>query len=89
VPTADNYSRRALEAELGRLAISPVGTRNRNLHLASVRLGQLVAAGQLGATEVVRSLVAVAERIGLPEREVEGTVRSGLRFGMENPRPRQ
>jgi hypothetical protein len=89
VPTADHYGQRALEAELGRLALSPVGTRNRDLHLASVRLGQLVGAGQLGATEVVRSLVAVAERIGLPEREVEGTVKSGLSFGIRNPRVRR
>jgi hypothetical protein len=84
--TGDGYGQRALEAELGRLAVSPVGTRNKDLHLASLRLGQLIAARKLDATYVVEALLAVGRRIGLPEHEIEGTVKSGLRFGMQNPR---
>jgi hypothetical protein len=80
------YGRHALESELGRLALSPVGQRNHDLHRAAVRLGQLVATGRLDAAEVVSALLAVGARIGLDDREVEGTVRSGLGFGIGNPR---
>lgn len=86
-PTGDTYGRRALEGELGRLATAPVGERNSVLHAASLRLGQLVAAGQLDAGEATAGLAAVAQRVGLADREIEGTVRSGLTFGIAHPRP--
>jgi hypothetical protein len=35
---------------------------------------------------VIDALLAVGQRVGLDQREIEGTVRSGLRFGLENPR---
>jgi hypothetical protein len=84
--TTDTYGQRALESELGRLAVAPDGERNKHLYRAAIRLGQLVVARQLDAGEVVEALVAVGRRIGLADREVEGTALSGLRFGMENPR---
>jgi hypothetical protein len=84
--TAEGYGRRALEGELGRLAVSAVGQRNHELHRAAVRLGQLVAARAVDAGEVVDSLLAVGARIGLDARECEATVRSGMAFGIEHPR---
>jgi len=84
--TSDAYGRHALEGELGRLALSPEGQRNDDLHRAAVRLGQLVGAAKLDAAQVVDALLSVGARIGLPEREVEATIRSGLGFGMGHPR---
>lgn len=84
---ADSYGRRALEGELGRLATAPAGERNTILHAAAVRLGQLVGVGTLDAGEVAAGLAAVAQRVGLADREIEGTVRSGLTFGIAHPRP--
>jgi hypothetical protein len=82
----DSYGRRALESEAGRLALAPVGQRNAELHRAAVRLGQLVHAGQVDAGDVIDALLSVGVRIGLAEREVEATIGSGMRFGMENGR---
>jgi hypothetical protein len=84
--TAGGYGRRALDSELGRLARAPEGQRNHELHRAAVRLGQLVAAGQVDRVEVVAALLAVGGRLGLPAREVDGTVSSGMHFGMEHRR---
>lgn len=84
--SSNAYGRRALESELGRLAVAPEGQRNSSLHIAAVRLGQLVATGQISVAEVVDALVSVGLRIGLPEREVERTVTSGMQFGLGHPR---
>jgi len=80
------YARRALEGELGRLAMAAVGERNHQLNRSAFALGQLVAAGALGAREVVEPLAAVAERIGLGAVEAEASIRSGLGAGMAQPR---
>lgn len=80
------YGRRALEAELGRVAMANEGDRNTQLNRSAFALGQLVAAGVLTADLVVGSLVEAASRAGLSGREVEKTIASGLRNGMRQPR---
>jgi hypothetical protein len=85
-PVSASYGQRALESELGRLAVAPDGERNQTLHRSACRLGQLVRAGQLDAGQVVDALLAVGQRVGLDDREIEPTVRSGLKFGLEHPR---
>lgn len=85
-PTS-GYGRRALESELGRLVLTPEGARNDELVRAAYRLGQLVAAGDLGAAEVAGALLAAAARIGLGDAEASATITSGMRAGMQSPRP--
>ncbi|MGI8936894.1 MAG: bifunctional DNA primase/polymerase [Iamia sp.] len=80
------YGRRALDAELGRLAPTDVGRRNDELVRAAFRLGQLVAGGELDARNVASALLTVADRIGLGETEAVATIRSGLAGGMRTPR---
>ena len=80
------YGRRALEAELGRVALASPGDRNHQLNRSAFALGQLVGAGVLAAELVVASLVEAAARAGLSGREVEKTIASGLRKGMREPR---
>lgn len=63
-----------------------VGTRNDTLNGAAYSLGQLVAGGLLDAGEVVATLLTVAARAGLGERETEASIRSGLTAGMATPR---
>lgn len=84
--SASAYARRALESEVGRLAMAPHGQRNRQLNSSAYYLGQLVGAGQLDLHEVVQTLAATAERIGLEPREIEATIQSGLNKGMAQPR---
>jgi hypothetical protein len=87
--TADrrqSYACKALESELGRLVLTPVGGRNDALNRAAHALGQLVGAGLLDLGHVVDSLLAVAAHIGLQEHEAERTIESGLRAGIAQPR---
>lgn len=84
--SASAYARRALESEVGRLAMAAPGQRNHQLNASAYYLGQLVGAGQLDVHEVVETLAAIAERIGLEAGEIAGTIRSGLNKGMAQPR---
>jgi len=84
----NSYGRRALEAEVGRVALAPVGTRNDALNRAAFSLGQLVAGGELEPAQVAGDLLAVAVRIGLTEHEAERTITSGMRRGLDLPRRR-
>jgi hypothetical protein len=80
------YGTAAMGAELDRLANTAFGRRNHDLHLAACRVGQLVAAGHVQADEAAAALTSAGRRIGLDDSEVTATVRSGLRFGTDNPR---
>ncbi len=80
------YGAAALERELGRLALATEGTRNQQLNASAHSLGQLVAAEQLDAKEVVVALLAVGRQIGLTDQECERTIESGMRAGIRRPR---
>lgn len=84
----NGYAQRALQAEVGSVAMAVPGTRNDALNRSAFSLGQLVAGGELAADDVVSALLDVAVRIGLTESEAEPTITSGLRRGMETPRRR-
>ena len=80
------YGRRALEAEVGRVALAVVGERNDQLNRSAFALGQLVAGGELDAEEAVDALLLAAGRAGLGALEAERTVASGFASGMLSPR---
>ena len=80
------YGRRALDAELGRLAMTTEGQRNDTLHVSAIRLGQLYAGGQLDGAEALGALEVVALRTGLGTAEVSRTIESGWTKGVAEPR---
>jgi hypothetical protein len=82
------YGRAALANELARLAQAREGSHFRNIQLnrSAYALGRLVGAGQLGQDTAESHLYQVGLTIGLPEREVAATLRSGLEAGIRNPR---
>jgi hypothetical protein len=80
------YGRRALEYEITRVATTQEGERNIALNRAAFRLGQLVPDGAIDVDSALEALVLVAEMIGLPTVEAEGTIASGFRAGAHNPR---
>lgn len=80
------YGHRALEKETGRLLQTPEGERNDTLNNAAYALGQLAAGGELDESEAIDALHRAAQRIGLDEREIPKTIRSGLESGKEEPR---
>lgn len=82
----ERYAKAALEKELDLLARTSEGGRNEQLNKSAFNLGQLVAAGLLSEYEVGQKLESVAMAIGLDEREVRATLKSGLDDGKGQPR---
>jgi hypothetical protein len=80
------YGEAALAKEVRRLATAPPGTRNDSLNRAAFALGQLVGAGLLDERRVREALTSAARATGLGPVEVRGTLRSGLRAGLRQPR---
>ncbi|WP_237168836.1 DNA primase family protein [Mycobacteroides abscessus] len=82
------YYRAALEAEMATMAATPEGRRNDQLNISAFNLGQLVPHG-LSEQQVTDGLTTAAQSTaGTPmtDREIEGTIRSGLESGMAEPR---
>lgn len=82
----DAYATAAVEREARDVAQAPPGQRNDRLNRAAFKLGQLVGAGVVRQEVVVDALVAAGLAAGPGERKIRGTVRSGLRAGMLQPR---
>lgn len=80
------YLGAAIDAQRRRIASAPEGQRNQALYLSSVALGQLVAGGAISDTDVTGLLTEAALSSGLRPREIDRTIRSGLRAGAGRPR---
>lgn len=81
----DKWARAAFDAELLTLR-STSNNRNEALNKAAFSLGSIVAGGYLAESEVEQALADAGRDIGLEEREIAGTIRSGLRSGAKTPR---
>lgn len=86
VKDSSGYAASALRGELQVVLDAPEGTRNDTLNQAAFNLGTLIGAGRLDSRTAVEALVAAGESIGLPAREVQKTVTSGVSAGLRNPR---
>lgn len=82
------YVSAALTSELDRLAQAREGSRNNTLNEIAFNLGQFIGAGLLSRIEVEELLKQAALTLGLGQREIEATIRSGLEAGMTTPRSR-
>jgi hypothetical protein len=80
------YLRAALENTVVRLGEAREGGRNHALFMAAQTLGQLVAGGALTEDAVTSVLTNTARGIGLRDREIARTIRSGLAAGARRPR---
>jgi hypothetical protein len=83
------YGRAALARERAAVATAPIGRRNATLNRAAFNLGQLIAAGLLGADQVRAELLAAALEAGNPEAKARATIESGLAGGAAKPRRRR
>lgn len=59
------------------------GTRNETLNQTAFIWGSLVREGVLTLDEATRNILAIALKVGLSESESLGTIRSGLKSGIE------
>ncbi|MDE3724765.1 bifunctional DNA primase/polymerase [Nocardiopsis sp. N85] len=85
------YARAAIKGELARVRDALPGTRNENLYIAAVSLGQLAREGLLDAVWVADALRNAAQEANAagdpnPVREIDATIRSGLAKGLREPR---
>ena len=78
-PAGRRYVAAAIERECLALAEAQEGTRNTRLNLAAYRLARFVAAGLADAGTVAEALTIAARAAGLPDREVQRTIRSAFR----------
>ena len=80
----------ALREETRRMATAVDGTRHDTLNRAAFNLGQLVGSGFLPELAVVSSLTDATRQSGLPERDINRIIHSGMTAGTRHPRvPRQ
>jgi hypothetical protein len=86
-PDEGSYGRAALEQEVGRVAIAPIGERNHSLNRAAFSIGQLIAGRAISdATGAVQALLNIGRAVGLGDGEVVATVKSGIEAGSRQPR---
>lgn len=86
--TASHYAMAALRREAENVAVSREGARNDALNRAAFKIGTLVGGGEVDRQDVETELLPAAIRCGLPEREAQRTIASGIASGMEHPRQR-
>jgi hypothetical protein len=72
------YGTAALRGETARVATARPGGRRQALNTAALKLGRLVAAGQLEEARVWAELAAAGRTVGLGEAEIAKTVRRAL-----------
>ncbi|MGW2365119.1 bifunctional DNA primase/polymerase [Streptomyces sp. NPDC001667] len=80
------YVATAVRGELSAVAEAQPGTRNGTLNRAAFRLGTLLAPGNLNRAQVTDALLDAARHAGLPDREAEAAIRSGVSAGERQPR---
>ena len=80
------YASMAMRLELNTIHQAQEGTRNDTLNRAAFSLGTLIGGGYLDRADVEHALLAAADTVGLPRRETEATIRSGIDSGIQKPR---
>ena len=71
--------------ELERLAKAPLHQRNTTLNLCAFRAGQLAARGLVDRAKAASELATIAKSIGLGDAEIERTIASAFRAGLDSP----
>lgn len=89
-PVTDRYVTAAITGETAKIRQAPPGTRNQQLFLSAIALGQIVGAGLLDHHRAAAALMAAADthltaRAYTP-REAASTIASGLARGTGEPR---
>lgn len=82
IDRSSSYVQAAIRGEVEELASAQQGERNCELFKSTASLAGLGA----HQSEIVRHLGPVAEQIGLTAREIESTIKSGIRAGQSKPR---
>lgn len=79
------YGEAALDGMITEMSSAQVGQRNATLNRCAYSFGQLAASGAIPET-ASELLMTAAKNVGMPEREIKTTFRSGFEYGKRNPR---
>lgn len=80
------YAAAAFGRIIGELSRSQEGERNEALNKAAFALGQFIASDSLSRSMCEISLRSTAMALGLPPREADATIKSGIESGLSHPR---
>ncbi len=88
VPTIGTcaYGKAALGDECHEVASAVEGTRNDRFNKACVKIAGHVAGGNVDHNEAINALTAAAQRCGLETTEIQKTLASGFKAGMQTPK---
>lgn len=84
VPTHER-ARNAVMKAIHRVQDAPSGAANDTLNRAAYALGRWCGAGLVSTDESTQSLLFAAQRRGIPDREAQDTIKSGLSAGRRRP----
>jgi hypothetical protein len=82
------FGRAALQSECISVRHAPEGNRNNTLYRAALKMGSLIASGQLAKHEVVTALEAAADSLSQSDGadSTRKTIERGLNIGLQSPR---
>lgn len=80
------YNRKSIENILSKVRCSQEGDRNNAVYEAAWRITSLMTSQNLNPNPDLAMLGIVAAQLGLSETEYSATIRSGWRWGKDNPR---
>jgi hypothetical protein len=83
---SNRYTEAALAQACSLVSQAMAGTRNDTLNGQAYGIGQLIGANAIAYSEAEVRLMEAATLAGLPRREAQSTIRSGLNAGMHEPR---
>jgi P4 family phage/plasmid primase-like protien len=90
MPKYDAWAEKALNQEVAAVRSTGEGSRNAQLNTSAFSLGQIVGSGLLDEKDVEEELTRAASAIGLDDKEIAATIKSGLDAGTKKPRmPKQ
>lgn len=78
--------KRALTEKIKELQAATDGSRNNTLNIISMQVGHYVGAGDISQQDAAEALLDGALAIGLDRGESVGTIESGLKAGIAEPR---
>ena len=80
------YGAAAVKSEADAVRAAPPHAGNDTLNRSAFALGQLVAGGEVERSDAESALLQTALDRGVPQREAQATIRSGLDAGQRDPR---
>jgi hypothetical protein len=84
---ASRYCLSALESAVQRLRSASEGGRNDLLNGEAYGLAQIIHTGGISEATIRAALQDAAQSCGLPPGEAKATISSGIRAGLQSPRP--